>query len=99
MKDNNIVPRLINIFSNIFLYEKFFYIADTFKNSTNKKIDIYLNNKIANNNEGDLLNLNTFKNDIIDLIIPVTKISPKYIIKLRINYNENYYEETIKNPK
>jgi hypothetical protein len=99
MKDSNTIPILISIFSNIFLYEKYFYIADTFKNSTNKKIDIYLNNKIADNNEGDLLNLNTFKNDIIDLIIPVTMISPKYIIKLRINYNENYYEETIKNPK
>lgn len=98
IKDENLIHRLINIFSNIFLYEKYFNIADTFKNTINNKIDVYLNKKFIDYKESDLLNVSCSNNDIIDLIIPITKMSKKYTLKLRINYNENYYDEkTIKN--
>ena len=99
LKDNNTIHRLMDIFSNIFLYENYFIIADTFKNSRNGKIIIYLNDKLLHN-KNDLFELNGLKNNIIDLIIPVSGISKNYIIKLRINYNgDYYYEEIIKNPK
>lgn len=93
------INRLMEIFSNIFLYEKYFDVTDTFRNSKNKKITVYLNNRTILN-EGDVLNLNGLKNNIIELIIPTLKISKNYIVRLRINYNGNYYyEKTIKNPR
>ncbi|MDD5155307.1 MAG: hypothetical protein PHF11_02340 [Candidatus Omnitrophica bacterium] len=97
-KDKNIDERLVNIFSNVFLCEKYFYTLDTFKESANNKIAIYLNGESVDYQERDPLNMRCSNNDAIDLIMRLAEIPKNYVIKLRINYNEvYYYEEAIKN--
>ena len=95
IKDKNTLRRLLGIFSGLFLYDKYFYIADTFESSVNNKISIYLNKSPVGYKGVSPLGIKMSNNDIIDLVIRVDQISKERVIRLRINYNGNhYFEET-----
>lgn len=97
LTDKSIISRLMVVFSNLFLYEKLFHIGDTFKNSGNEKIEVYVDSRRFDYHEWDSLDLRITEKSTVDLLIPGEKSSAMSILKLRINYNENSYHEDILN--
>lgn len=94
ISDKRTISKMMGILSNIFLYEKLFHISDTFKNSRNERIDVYVDNHCSNYADSDLLDLNISEKNSI-LLISNIKTSEMNILKLRINYDENSYHEEI----
>jgi hypothetical protein len=94
-KDKKIIFKAIGIFSNLFLSEEYSLLADTFKNSTNTKIDVYLNGTLLNFQSEDSLGVKCSGNDLLELVVPIPELPKRYIIRVRINYNGNYYQEEV----
>jgi len=93
IQDEIIRSKLMNIFSNIFLYETYFDIADTFGMSMNNKIDVYLNGLFTRYGEKGMPDVKYSNGDVLELVVPISQVSQKYVIKLRVNYNNNCYDE------
>jgi hypothetical protein len=93
--DDGAARRLVEIFSDIFLYDKFFRTADTFGRSGNEKIEAYLNGSPIGYKGGDSMGVRVSKGDVIGLRIPAGKISGNYTVRLRINFNGNRYAELV----